>query len=254
MIPEERLNQIIEYINRHQYASINSLMDLVGASKSTIRRDLIGLHEAGKITFVRGGAASINKTIIKESVYHEKEGKNTIEKQRIGKAAAAMIHSGDTVFITAGTTCRSILPFLEDLNDVRLVTNDILIAVDMADKENVNVLVTGGQLRRNYYTLLGYSAEEYISNLQVETAFISCDAVDPQRGLYIANVDEVGLFRQVINSACYVVLLADHSKFYSNAFISVCDWSKVDMVITDSELSDEIVSILKKKEIELVTV
>lgn len=254
MIKEERLNRILEFIDKHQYASIGTLMNLIGASKSTVRRDLIQLNEEGKITFVRGGAASVNKGLIPELPYYEKESSNTVEKQKIGEAAAAMVRPGETLFVAAGTTTRWIYPNMKDTSEVKIITNDLQIASDMASDENVEVFVTGGWIRKGYYTLRGYHAESCVHDMKIGTAFLSCDAMDVYNGGYLANADEVGLLRQVIESSHKVVMLADHTKFNSSAFMQFCDFSQIDVLVTDNLLPENVISLLKKQDVKLIVV
>lgn len=85
MIKQERHARICEYLDKHQFASINTLMEQIGASKSTVRRDLMELQEEKKIAFVRGGAASTNQQFVQESPYHVKQSTNTAEKERIAR-------------------------------------------------------------------------------------------------------------------------------------------------------------------------
>lgn len=247
MIREERLDRILEFIDKHQYASVESLMTLVDASKSTIRRDLIQLNEEGKITFVRGGAASVNKSFLPESRYQDKQSSNIAEKQRIGAAAAAMIRPGENIFIAPGTTTRMILASLPVDGSFNIVTNDIQIANDLALSENVNVCVTGGWLRKEYYSMSGFQAEECIRGMKIGTAFISCDAIDTRSGCYIANEDEVGFINELIKASHRVVLLVDHSKFFSSAFLKICDFSQIKVLITDDGVSEDVLGLLKKK-------
>lgn len=248
MISEERLDRIVEFVNKNQYASVSGLMKLVNASKSTIRRDLIQLSESGKICLVRGGAASLNKGFVPESAYQEKMGINIAEKQRIGKKAASLIQPGETIFIAPGTTTRTLFPNLADIENLNIITNDIQIANDMALNNNKNIFITGGWLRKDYYSMSGYQTEEALRSMKISTAFISCDAIDALTGCYIANSDEVGVTRQVIKSANHVVVMADHSKFCSNAFLQICDFSQVDFLITDDGLPSDILSLFKKKQ------
>ena len=252
MIQEERLGKITDFVTAHQYANIEELVQLTGVSKATIRRDLIELEEKGKVCFVRGGVSSVGKKILHESVYHVKETENMLEKQRIGERAGKLVNAGDTIFISAGTTCRTMVPTIRTIPNLNVVTNDLMVAVDMADCVTADVVVTGGQLRKQYYTLRGFAAEDQVRGMKLDTAFMSCDAVDVFQGCYIANADEVGLLRQLIASSNRVVLLADHTKFSSSAFVSVCDLDAVDVLITDTGLSRELADALSKQEIELI--
>ena len=241
MIKQERHARICEYLDKHQFASINTLMEQIGASKSTVRRDLMELQEEKKIAFVRGGAASTNQQFVQESPYHVKQSTNTAEKERIGAAAAQLVQ-----------TTRAVLPGLSEVDFLNLVTNDLQIAMDAAEMENIALTMTGGSVRPGYYALRGVLAEDSMRVMKTGTAFVSCDAIDIQTGCYIANADEVGLLRQVVESTSYLVLLADHSKFFSGSFLSFCPIERVDLIISDTGLPADLCDEIRKKNIKLI--
>ena len=247
MIKQERHARICEYLDKHQFASINTLMEQIGASKSTVRRDLMELQEEKKIAFVRGGAASLNQQFVQESPYHVKQSTNTAEKERIGAAAAQLVQTGETIFLASGTTTRAVLPGLSEVDFLNLVTNDLQIAMDAAEMENIALTMTGGSVRPGYYALRGVLAEDSMRVMKTGTAFVSCDAIDIQTGCYIANADEVGLLRQVVESTSYLVLLADHSKFFSGFFLSFCPIERVDLIISDTGLPADLCDEIRKK-------
>ena len=252
MIKQERHARICEYLDKHKFASINTLMEQIGASKSTVRRDLMELQEEKKIAFVRGGAASTNQQFVQESPYHVKQSTNTAEKERIGAAAAQLVQTGETIFLASGTTARAVLPGLSEVDFLNLVTNDLQIAMDAAEMENIALTMTGGAVRPGYYALRGVLAEDSMRAMKTGAAFVSCDAIDIQTGCYIANADEVGLLRQVVESTSYLVLLADHSKFFSGSFLSFCPIERVDLIISDTGLPADLCDEIRKKNIKLI--
>lgn len=252
MIKQERHARICEYLDKHQFASINTLMEQIGASKSTVRRDLMELQDEKKIAFVRGGAASTNQQFVQESPYHVKQSTNTAEKERIGAAAAQLVQTGETIFLASGTTTHAVLPGLSEVDFLNLVTNDLQIAMDAAEMENIALTMTGGSVRPGYYALRGVLAEDSMRVMKTGTAFVSCDAIDIQTGCYIANADEVGLLRQVVESTSYLVLLADHSKFFSGSFLSFCPIERVDLIISDTGLPADLCDEIRKKNIKLI--
>ena len=254
MIREERLTKITEYVRDRQYASIGELVHHFGISKATVRRDLQILSEAGFVVISRGGVSSQPLQQNAELLYIQKRQIESKEKSCIGRAAVDLITPNSAVIIDAGTTTRAMIPFLRDVQNVKLVTNDVLIAADCSNYRGLEVTVTGGQLRRNYYTLLGYAAEEAIHHLRADIAFIGFDAIDPAKGCYITNTDEVALKRAILQSAVKIVAVCDHSKFYINSFIHVCDLSMIDVIVTGSKLDQGIRAKLEKKGIELVIV
>lgn len=252
MIREERLNLLSEYIKSKHYVSIEELIQLLKVSKATVRRDLLYLEEQGTISVTRGGAFFQDADIQSEPSYFEKNESNIAEKKEIGKEAAKQILPGKTIFIGAGTTARCMVPFLAALPSFNLVTNDLLIAADSTNYTNINITVTGGQLRKNYYTVRGFAAENYLNNIHMDIAFLSMDAVDIRTGCFIANADEVSLLQKVIGSAEKVILLCDHTKFNNKAFMLVCPLDKIDMIITDHKIDEKTLKELQMRNIPVV--
>lgn len=254
MIRDERLARITEYVRQHQYVSIPELVSLLGVSKATVRRDLQILNAAGLVSITRGGVSSVSLQQSAEPLYFQKKQLESEEKASIGRAAAEMIPANSIVIIDAGTTTRAMIPYLRNLQEVKLVTNDVQIAADCSNYRGVDVTVTGGQLRQNFFTLLGYAAEESIRNLQADIAFIGFDGIDAEKGCYIANADEVALKRAVLQSSRKVVAVCDHRKFYTNSFLHVCDLEQIDTIITGNKLDRELCELIKNNGVELILV
>ncbi len=254
MIREERLARIVEYVQNRQYASVEELMRALGVSKATVRRDLISLSESNLLMLTRGGAVCNERDRYSELVYSEKKNANSAEKARIGEAARQLMHNDSVIIMDAGTTTRAAIPYMKDLAGINLVTNDVAIAGDLSSFPGVNVTVTGGQMRMDFYTLRGYVAEELISTVRAGIAFISFDAVDAHSGCYISNIDEVGIKRKIIEAAEKVVVLCDYTKFEKQAFVQVCPLSDIDILITNKEVAPGIVDIVKKSGVEIILV
>ncbi|MDP4109480.1 MAG: DeoR/GlpR family DNA-binding transcription regulator [Bacillota bacterium] len=252
MIREERLARIAEYVQARQYVSIEELMRSFGISKATVRRDLLKLGEGDSITLTRGGAIFNETERYNELIYNEKKSTNPSEKNRIGEAARKLINNDSAVIFDAGTTTRAMIPFMKDLSGINLVTNDIAIAGDLTSFPGINVTVTGGQMRSDYYTLRGYIAEDLISSMRAEIGFVSFDAIDLSSGCYITNSDEVGVKRKIIEVSQKVVALCDYTKFSKQAFVSVCPLSDIDILITNREVPEGVVESLKKSGIEVI--
>jgi DeoR/GlpR family transcriptional regulator of sugar metabolism len=240
MLKEERLESIVEYVNRKKYASFMELSKNFGISKATIRRDLEQLSEAGKISITRGGAASKSKGTKYELPYIAKQKCFHDEKVRIARAACRYILPGETIIIDSGTTTFEMPPFMNDLKDVTIATNDTMIASNLTNCSGVSVCVVGGSLRMGFYTLSGYLAESTVKQIRVDKAFIGIDAINLQYGLMITNFDEVALKRSIIETAKEVIVLCDHSKFTTVAFVNVCPVHGISRIITDDGLDPEI--------------
>ena len=254
MIREERLTRIVDYVLEKQFATVDELMVVLGVSKATVRRELIMLDPSRQLHSTRGGVKCPDAGRELERVYNEKTVTNVDEKKRIGAAAAQMISEGMSVIIDAGTTTRAIGPHLKNVNNISVVTNDLMIAADLAEYGNLEITATGGQIRRDYYTMRGYAAEECIKNIKADIAFLGFDMIDVNNGFYITNPDEVALKRAMIKSARKVVAVCDSSKFSEDSFVRICPLSDVNMLITDKKAPEEAIRILKQSSVHVVLV
>ena len=246
MIREERLARITEYVQSRRYASIEDLMNVTGASKATVRRDLAALNESEKLILTRGGATCDMKHWITDLSYNERASINANDKGRLGEHARRLMEESSSVFLDAGTTTRAIVPYIRDLSGINLVTNDIGIAADLVGVKGMNVTVTGGQMRPDFFVLRGYVAEDMIKNMHIDTAFMGFDAVDVNKGCYITNTDEVSFKRCVISVAKRVVALCDRSKFNNSALCSVCRITDIDVFVTNKEADREKTAVLEQ--------
>jgi DeoR/GlpR family transcriptional regulator of sugar metabolism len=246
MLKDERLARIEAYINQKKYAGIRELSEYLSISGATIRRDLEALAAQKKVSITRGGAVAMDREeyIFIEDPYAEKTKSNRDEKIRIAREAAKLIAPGSTVIIDSGTTTFQITPFLRDIPDLKLITNDVHIAAALSGCPNVNVTVLGGQLRQGYYTLLGMYAETAVSDMHVDVCIIGIDAVSLSGGLMISNLEEVSLKRSMIAAANKVVVVCDHTKFKKKAFLSVCGLEKVDLFVTGEEIDEETLKVI----------
>ncbi|HEX3027403.1 MAG TPA: DeoR/GlpR family DNA-binding transcription regulator [Clostridia bacterium] len=252
MIREERLAKITEYVQNRHYASIEELVEMLGVSKATVRRDVLALSKSNAVVLTRGGITCDLHDRNRELAYNEKRYANAAEKNRLAQTAGRMIRPDMTIIIDAGTTTRSMVPFLREIKGLNLVTNDLMIAADVTDCEGISVTVTGGQLRRDFYTLRGYAAEDFVRHMRADIAFVGFDAVDIDSGCYITNADEVALKKCMIASADKVVALCDYTKFSNTAFISVCQLSDLDVIITNKELDMAEIEALRQMDVEVI--
>lgn len=252
MIREERLARITEYVKERQYASVDELVALLGVSKATVRRDLTALTSSGQLIASWGGVRSGNASSKEEPLYEEKNNTLMDIKTRIGKEAAALVKPGMAIILDAGTTTRTITSFLSEIRGLYVATNDLMIALDLSKCSNINLTVAGGQLRRDYYTLRGYETEDSISGMRVDIGFLGFDLIDPQAGCFITNTDEASLKKCIIKAAKTVVAVADHTKFEGTSFAMVCPLEEIDILITDKQVSPEIVKQLQEAKIKVI--
>ena len=151
----ERLKIIKELINTKNIVSIEDLHKILNVSRATVRRDLRELNKNGKLTRVHGGAVSNEFGSINEPPYIIRKDYFIQEKMRIADAASKHIQPGEKIILDSSTTVMGLTKNLGTISNLTVITNDLLIANKLAMINEINLLVVGGELRKQFYTLTG---------------------------------------------------------------------------------------------------
>lgn len=237
MQPKERRKRILEQLYANGKIDIDELVEELNVSAMTIRRDLNYLEEKNKIIRTHGGAI-LNKTLLYESSFTEKESKNRLEKQEIAKKAVELINEGSTIMLDSGTTTFEIAKLLKGWENITVITNDIKIATELMNSL-VKVIITGGELQNNIGALFGPLTEYVIRNLHVDIFFLGAHAVHFEKGVMAPSFEKATVKQLMIKAADSTWLVADSSKFGEKSLTTVCELMEIDGVITDSGLSEE---------------
>jgi Transcriptional regulators of sugar metabolism len=188
MFNEERKKEILSAISDKGNVKVSELSKAYNVSEVTIRKDLQELEEEGLVKRVHGGAV-LDHSIKFEPTFSEKADKFINEKSIIGKAAAALIEDGDTIALDAGTTTLQVAKHITARN-LTVVTNSLDIAVELAEKQNIEVIVVGGILRLETRALVGPVADMALDNIRVDKAFVGTNGISLNYGLTTPNIIE----------------------------------------------------------------
>lgn len=229
---------ILEKLDLKGQVAVIALSQELGVSEVTIRNDLTRLEQKNMLIRARGGAIKVDRVGI-DFALSDKNKQHFEEKLRIGKAAAALIESGDTIILDSGTTTMEIAKNLSKLEFLTVITNAINIANKLAEDEKVKVIVPGGFLRKNSLSLVGATAEESFKNFFCDKLFIAVDGLNTTHGLSTPNVEEAHLNRVMISISKQVIVVTDSSKFHKRSFAFIAPLSAVDVVITDGGIPPE---------------
>ena len=240
MLQAERIDKIKEYLVKNEYADINKLSEIFEVSTATIRRSLKQLEKEKIVDLTHGGAILAKKGILYEYPYQIKQQMNAEEKRRISQQAIQYIDKNESIFLDSSSTVFEMTRFLPRLGQITVATNDLYIAQNLTNAENVAVTVVGGSLRKHYYTLTGYFSDLILQNLRFDHAFLGIDTISQKGGLMITNIEEVQFKRKVLERANKIIVICDHSKFEKESFLKVCDIRDVDVLITGKELDKDI--------------
>jgi len=234
VIPAQRRSLLLEYLLQRGAASIQELADAMGASPSTVRRDLEQLEDEGHLRRTHGGAvvSSANHSTFEPDAAIAAQASRA-EKLAIGAAAAGLLSTGDSVVFDSGSTVLAAArAAVERRVTLTAVTNDLGIGQVLAASDKVRVVVPGGTVRRGSLTLVGEPAQSFMRDIHADVAFVGTQSITGGL-LSDTSVEIASIKRAMIAAARRVVLLADSSKFQPAAFYKICDVTAVHEIITD---------------------
>lgn len=232
MITEERRNKILQIAEQSGFVSLQHLMAEVGASESTIRRDLEFLDRQGQLHRTRGGAAYAGESLTDFDV---RQNQSSVEKRRIARRAAELILPGETVLLDGGTTTLEVARSLTG-KTLQVVTNSLPIAAQLMNQPAVELIFVGGYVYPKTGVALGDLAVSTLQHIHVSRLVMSAGGLT-ESGLFNSNALLVETERKMIEAAEHVTLVADSTKFGQRALAQICDLTAVDEIITDDRLS-----------------
>jgi len=228
----ERLGIILEELSSSGSVAVVDLCERLGVSAATVRRDLEQLEAQRLLTRTHGGAVA--QMVSYELPLRYKSARRQEEKRRIGIEAATRVHDGAVIGLTGGTTTTEVARAIADRR-VTVVTNALNIAGELAIRPNIKLVVTGGVARSESYELVGPIADEMLTGLHLDLAFIGTDGLTAATGLTTHHEIEAHTDRTLMRRAAKVVVVADGSKLGRVAFARICGIDEVHELITDSD-------------------
>ena len=205
-------------------------------SQVTIRKDLEILHSRGLVYRTHGGALPIPAGALLDPSLREKEKLHRKEKQLIGAAAARLVREGESIVLDSGTTTTALARNLRDFRHLTVITNAVNIAAELAGTA-IEVILTGGTLRENSFSLVGPLAEETLHRLSADICFLGVDGFDVHFGLTTPNLLEASVNRVMMEIAKRVVAVCDSSKFGRRSLSLIAPTSSMQQAVTDTRIS-----------------
>lgn len=247
----QRREAILQQLTRQGTVQVTDLVQAFGVSAVTIRNDLSALEAQGLATRSHGGA-TLTRTPPPEQSIRQKDAINQEQKDRIGALAATLVQEGDNIIIDSGTTTISLARHLREANNVTVMTNGLNIAWELADTAGVELILTGGQLRKQSLSIQGSQAEATLHAYSFDKLFLGVDGFDLQFGVTTHHEAEASLNHKMVERAKKIIVLTDASKFGRVSLHRIVQAAQVDTVITDASISPEYREGLQRLGIELL--
>ena len=252
MTATERRENIITMLQRTNFIKITDIVSQFDISNETARRDLDYLQDQKLIRRVYGGA------ILKERPQEpdaapRRHSHLSGELSAIGRAAAELVAPGESVFLCNGSTTLQVAHCLRSRSNITVVTNSLSIINELADSE-VNLIVLGGRLSSGERDISGDLAVDCVNHFYCDKAFFGCGGVTLELGVMDYNSGGMPLHPHVIQRSAQHILVASSQKFGAPAFVTACSLDDVDVIISDTQLSEEYQVRLRERGIQLLLV
>ena len=255
---QTRLTEILTSLQRDGSVSVEQLSERLEISVVTVRRDLDLLEQKGLLRRTHGGAVSIEPLFYEpfknDRSFQAQVERFAQEKRRIGRAAAGLIGRGETIALTPGTTTSEVIRGLPLNHDITVVTNTVNVAMELSKRKDLKIFVTGGHLRGDWFSLVGPTAVNSLSQLLITTAFIGADGLDVKWGASCFSPDEAHLNSVMVKHSRRRVAVVDHSKFSVVAGWRICPTTDLNVFLINDAATTESVEPFEKAGIKVMRV
>ncbi|WP_429120225.1 DeoR family transcriptional regulator [Aeromonas allosaccharophila] len=251
----ERRERIIQQLRSHGSVQVNDLSAQFQVSTVTIRNDLAFLEKQGIAVRAYGGALLCEPNqVVPERTIADKSVLNTPVKQRIGALAATQVQPGCRLILDSGTTTLEVARHLREHQEILVMTNGMNVANALLEAEGVELLMTGGHLRRKSLSFYGAQAEQSLQNYHFDLLFLGVDGIDLERGVSTHHEEEARLNRCMCQVAKKIIVVTDSSKFRRSSLHRIIETPRINTLITDDAIPSELLRGLQDAGIEVLLV
>ena len=249
---KERRTLLLNELKNKGKVSVVELSKAFGVTEVSIRKDLEELENRKLLIRVKGGAVSLHTDsqhddmlISEKSLIHPKE------KRRLGAFAASLVQDGESLIIDSGTTMMQVAKYLDPAQRLTIITNALDIAISLYKKDNYQVIVLGGNMRNVSFSTVGMVAEANLKNFYADKLFLGVDSISIRDGISTPDIEEASLNQAMLSCAREVIAVFDSSKVNRRSFAHIAMLDRVDTIVTDNHIPDDLREYIQMKGIKL---
>ena len=250
-LPAVRHNRLVELLREHGQMTVNEMVEQLSVSRDTIRRDLDQLEGRGLLLRTHGGAVYNNALVRVDTTLGSRMDAFTAAKQRIGKAAAALIRDGETLIINGGSSTCFFAAALGDKQNLTIITNNLRLPPVTPESCLRSIHILGGAYWPVSQVTIGSVGFPEVTGISADTAVIGATGISPG-GVSMGRLEEASETTAMTRIAARTIALLDHSKFNITAFARIATLSQITFVVTDAWPPETIVTAMKKAGTQLI--
>ncbi len=271
MLAQQRHAIILELLSKDGTVHTSDLTKRLKTSSETIRKDLDLLEQKGLLTRVHGGAVPVSGSVPVSGAaaapaptspelpgdyipFRIRNTRNTKEKEAIVNYAASLVEERQVIALDYGSTSQMMAAALkQNFQSLTVITNSIQNALILSEAPGFTIILTGGVLSREEYTLSNDFAP-ILDYLHIDLLFMSVTGIDPVIGLTDQRLNEAKIQNQMRKCASRTIVLSDSSKFGKSSLAKICSLQEVNGIITDSLLPPEMERAIRQTGADLTLV
>ncbi len=242
-----RQDAILQLVKHQGFVATEQLVEHFNVTPQTIRRDINMLCEQNLLQRFHGGAGQVTST--ENEPYDNRLRAFANAKQEIGVQVAAHIPNGSSLFLNIGTTTEMVAEALVHHKGLRIVTNNLHVAMTFSKNEDFEVMIAGGQLRKRDGGIIGPATTDFISQFRLDFGIIGVSGIDEEGALLDFDYQETRNAEAIIANSHETILVADHSKFGRRAMSKFGHISDIDWLFTDMEPSESYLKLLSDHDV-----
>jgi len=252
-----RADRIMKALLRAGDISVQELVEQVGTSAPSIRRDLARLEKRGLVLRTHGGATLVEPLLYEpfrhDTSFQARELRQADAKRRIGLAAGELIGEKETIGLTAGTTTTQIGRSLRHRRGISVITNALNIGMELCNQPAIKTMLTGGTLAWAWaFALAGQPTLNFLRDVYLDKAFLSVTGFDLERGLTTLEAEEAAVALAMLRNAKKVIVVADSTKIGNVSPALICPVSAIHALVTDTGLPRSVHEALLARGIEVI--
>lgn len=254
---DKRRELILEELETKRTVYVSELSKQFGISEVSIRRDLDQLERKGLLKRVHGGAVALANGQLGQP-HTEKLQQFMEEKERIGRAAAALIQPGERIIFDSGTTvvqvARTIPQELLTEGNLTVITGSIPVVQTIGHWKSVQTIILGGIYLSTFETTVGPQTVSNLQGLHADKMFLGADGMTLSHGLTTANILEAEVDQAMVDAATEIIAVADSSKIGVAGLATIIPLERLDKLVTDANAPPDFIEAVRQLGVEVLLV
>lgn len=231
MFAQERREHIISYLKEKKRIEVKELEKIFQVSGATLRTDLRELEKEGRLVRTHGGALLKDDEIQREDIMVNR--KSNPQKKAIAKKARNYINEGDTIILDSGSTILELARELQDVKNVKIITNDLLIALELQENPWIDLYLVGGRVRNRFRLTHGTIGIDFLKSIAANKVFLSPNALSIYDGATCGNEEMKAIKQMMMSISKEAYMLCESCKIGKRSFCEFASAAEFKMMFTD---------------------